>query len=479
MEPQPLIFNGIDGATGGYLLSPLTIPQVAGLARGRSPRGQEAEELRCWVQERSEPQLGPEEGVDPRDLAQAGWGAIVPRDADPAVLEALAPLLEHRRRQATRHEERRFRLFAGEDGYRRGESKRDLLARHGVGPGPADPDRVPYYLLLVGDPEAIPFRVQHQLDVQYAVGRLHLPTAADYARYAQSVVTAESGGAPVCRRVAFFGVENADDPSTRFSAEHLLRPLAGGLAAARPGWETQVTVGEGATKARLARLLGGEETPSLLFTTSHGMGFPAGDPRQYAHQGALLCQDWPGPRAWRGRIPPDHYLCGDDVGGGAGPTGLVSFHYACFGGGTPRRDVLLGGSAGERRQLAPESFVARLPQRLLGHPRGGALAVVAHVGRAWGYSYAWPEAGRQLQVFESALLRLLDGHPVGSALESFHLRYAELTSDLAAELEEIDFGKRADESALAALWTAAQDARAYVLLGDPAVRLPGAASASS
>ena len=474
---EVLHFNGIDGATGDYLLPPLTAGQVAALARGEQLDLRHLQELRAWQRRSREIMLAPVAGADPTKLEETGWGVIFAHDADPAVREALGELLEHRRRQAGARHERYYREFTGIDGYRPGESKLAFLERHGTGPGPADPRKVPYYLLIVGDPETIPYRFQYQLDVQYAVGRIWFETLEEFACYAHSVVAAETGQVALPRRAVFFGVRNSDDLPTSMSADQLVQPLGvelpSQLAAIGSPWTVEPVLAQEATKSRLSQLLGGPETPALLFTASHGMGFAKGDPRQQAHQGALLCQDWPGPSVWRGQgpIPAEHYFAAEDVGEDARLLGLIAFHFACYGAGTPRWDDFAH-AGGERAELAPRAFVAGLPRRLLGHPRGGALAVVGHVERAWGYSFLWNQAGPQLQTFESTLQQLIVGFPIGAALEFFNTRYAELSTGLTDELEEIRFGKEPDDWALASLWTANNDARNYVILGDPAVRLP-------
>ena len=244
-----------------------------------------------------------------------------------------------------------------------------------------------------------------------------------------------------------------------------------------PDWTVQSFAPDQATKATLASLLGGDKTPSLLFTASHGMKFAKDSPRQLPHQGALLCQDWPGPEQWTNKeIPQDFYFAGDDLAANADLLGLIAFFFACYGGGTPQfneftRQDRPGSTHAQPAEIASQPFLAKLPVKMLGRPRG-ALAVVGHVERAWSYSFDWGKAGSQTTVFESTLKRLLNGHPIGSAVEYFNERYAELSTVLSDELEEIEFGKRYDPFELAGMWTANNDARGYAIIGDPAVRLP-------
>ena len=482
MIDDTLVFNGIDGRTGDYLLPPIGVAQLARLALGHCLSAPERDEVDLRIGADIDYPL--KEGEDPDDLAQAGWAVVFPfarkgseaAAHQAAIREALGPLLARRRSQAARRDERRYRECVGPDAYRPGETKPQFLARMGAGPGAVDPAKFPYYVLLVASPEEIPYRVQYQLDVQYAVGRIHFDTIDEYARYAANVIEAETRPRPLARTLAVWGAENPGDRATHASARHLVAPLADYLERDQAHrWKVARFIGEHATKARLASLLGAE-APSLLVTASHGVGFAAGDPRQRADQGAFLCQDWGGPQS--GSLTPDHYFAGDDIAADADLRGLIGFHFACFGAGTPKHDDFSRKSDGPALvDIAPHAFVARLPQRMLGRA-SGALACIGHVDRAWASSFLQADPRQsgavtaQRTVFESALKRLMEGRRVGHAMDYFDLRYAELASDLASRIEDATkYDVAVDDRELAQLWLYTNDARDYAVIGDPAVRI--------
>lgn len=457
MTDDRLHFNGIDGITGEYLSRPMDPEELVELL---DPA---ADELLAPREKR------PTFGIDPRRLESSGWGVIFSRDASPEIHEALEPLLAHRRARAERISPGRYREYRGEDGYAPGESTVALMKRLGVGPGAVNPAQAPYYLLLVGDPDEIPYHIQYGLALAFAVGRVSFDTPGEYARYAESVIAAETGRIRRPRRVSLLA--SCHDDTTRMSCYGLVRPLAQYLqdqVATGDGWEVETHLDRDAGKGRFAQVLGGDETPALAFTATHGVRFPSGHPRQREEQGAFLCQEWGGPGG--GEVGALRLFGAGDVGDGADPGGLVSFHFACYGAGCPALDDFAHKRSEEPPQpVAPDAMVAALPRRLLGHPNGGALAVIGHVDRAWGWSYGFGHEYHR-EVFESTLAEVLTGYPVGAAMERFGERHGQLAGMLSMARQRRKNGLEVDPKEYADLLTATHDARNYVILGDPAVR---------
>ncbi len=407
------------------------------------------------------------EGVPPHDLRQAGWGVIYA----PAELEragqGLQDLLTFREEQADPF----FKSWSYE-----GQKPRNFLYETlEASPGTIDPKETPYYLLLVGSPEQIPFDIQHALSVNFAVGRLYFENAEHYGLYAKSVKLAEEHGVTLPHRLDLFAAENPGDRGIEHLVDYLVEPLLKHLPERDTGWQAQPWRGADGTREKLLALLRGDDAPGVLLAASHGLRRPFGDPEQEKLQGALSC--------------PDGYLAAADLAD-LDPRerrlhGLIAWFCACYGAGTPCVDGFptepLGdepASEAQPRVIAEREFAARVPQALLAN---GALAVVGHVDRGWTLSFRWlhhGQANEAARSLEDSLVRLLNGHRLGHALRPLSRRYSAVTAQLVPMLEAQAFGLTIKERDLRVHKVAATDARGYIVLGDPAVYALGRPSVS-
>ena len=469
-----VVVNGVNARSGRYGVSALPAKLLAAIAEQRPLSAAELDELQERLH-RAKAHLGVADHIDPNDLAKSGWGVVFAQD-DPETadaLEALTPLLEKRSKEAGKH----YRVFAEGDGIAPNEPGRKFLARKGSAPGPVDPENgVPYYLLIVGSPERVPFDAQTDFSVRHAVGRLDLGSIDALATYAEETVRREKDATPMAKRAAVFATRNPGDVATQRSLRMLATPVATAFESQAnefEDWTVQRFFAKDAEKKPLRDLLHDGPAPSILFSASHGALFPLDDADlQRAVQGALVTQKWPGPMQQDRPLTDEELFTANDLADGVTLGGMIAFLFACYSAGTPAFDEFLPPETGALRSIAPKPFVARLPQRML---ECGASAVIGHVERAWTTSFRWPGTGATTTAFTSVLHALARGARVGAALEHLTRRYTEVSTELAEELRlrraNID-----NDDVVAGLWTAQTDARNFVIIGDPAVRLTVAAN---
>ncbi|MFN0128119.1 MAG: hypothetical protein ACKV19_15695 [Verrucomicrobiales bacterium] len=466
-EPDELLPMGIDADSGGPAVPPVTPETLAEWIMGSFGGARQPWASRA-AKDAGE-RFGLADGINPDNLADCGYGVIWAPDVPADVRAALAPLLNRRRGEAIATKAERFREIEFQVKESVPEPVHAFLERHGVSPGIGEPDKLPYYLFIVGSPETIPFEFQYGLASDYAVGRMHLADAAACGRYAAAVLLAEDTKLHQ-PRAGLFGTAHAGDAATTASAAQLIAPMEPELKAL-PKWKIHPHAGAAATKDRLLRLLSGPDAAPVLFSATHGMEHTPNDARMATRQGSIICQDFtPG-----GPVKPAHIVTADDAAALGSLDHLVWFCFACFGAGTPAEDNFPGNpDLLTVRPLTPKPFQAALPAQLLGHAPGPALGFIGHVERAWASSFIFGTATHQYKDFAECLKRIMLGRRLGHAARVFGERSASLSAMLAVEMiRALRQRQKLDRRAswlIARLWTAAMDARNFVLLGDPAAR---------
>jgi hypothetical protein len=411
--------------------------------------------------------------LDANDLSQAGWAVMFAPGIDPAIKEALKPLLDRRKAQAG---DALYKVFEGATGYQAEDTALKWLKRQGVRLDVVDPGLgIPFYLLIVAPPEVIPFEFQYTLDLYWAVGRLWFPSVDQFRRYAESVVRYEDQPeVPTARQTALFAPQHDFDRATQLFVRQVATPLVNGTEVTPPigrrqKFQLRPFLGEAATKSKLLEIFHGTipgGSPAVLFSGSHGMQFEPEDARQPAAQGSMVCQDWGG----LGSICEREWFAGADLPSDAKVLGLIHFLFACHGAGCPQFDNF-DRLNNQPKPVAKQPLLAQLPQALLSHPQGGALAVLGHVERAWAFSFCSDRGGSQIQGFRDVLGRLFRGERIGQATDSFNMRWAALSTELAERQNDREHGEEVGIPELTSLWVARDDARNYIIFGDPAVRL--------
>src|SRR5580692_5225449 len=228
-------------------------------------------------------------GTDACDLKKQGWGILYANSVRQEIKDALRPLLDWRQTQV---KDGPFKVFEGErGGYQPKEDAASWLDRQGgVSLDIVDPaeDGVPYYLMIVGSPEEIPFEFQYELDIFWAVGRLWFETKEEFSRYVESVIDYERKEAITnSKQIAIFATEHDFDNATQLFTKEVVVPLTAGTANTSPlgleqGFKQLRLLGKAstenlaATKENLSELLSGNlsrGTPAVIFSGTHGMEF--------------------------------------------------------------------------------------------------------------------------------------------------------------------------------------------------------------
>lgn len=440
----------------------------------------------------SEPDHLWDEGGDPNALNRQRWGVIVPQGAaGKRLLEIAKPLIDLRQQQQGGKPVKTYECPPQLD-----MAQAALWRKQNLDTGTDLKLELPRYQLILGNLDQVPLSIQQVQQSDGFVGRLAFDNEQGYEAYIAKVIKSET------------------TPSTQADARLLFYTVHDGTSATFAGHQALIEPGvalaqkykdRGDFAAREVLKLGNEafpdpqellqltnmSEPGLLFSLSHGLGLPKTEWRteaeQRLRQGAMSF----------GR----QYITASDIANRPFLPGGIWFMLACFGAGTPdvssyrhwlqslREVGQFGDGVDSVLRCLPNDkdrpFIAALPQAALANPNG-PLAFMGHVDLAWTWSFQERDTGQALArpaKFINIMWSLLKGDRAGVSFRELMIYFGstntELTSlyDRAAAQASMGLGvpagaKDPDQARRGHLWMLRQDLAGYILLGDPAVRLP-------
>ena len=417
--------------------------------------------------------LAPDVAVDPSDWRhpEIGWGivladddAVSPQDKARG-LDAPAPvrpLLEARPDAPVL----RYRPDLGVHKlarYLAGGSRQDPeigLTPFGVAKG-----RLPLYLLIVGSPHEVPWRVQYSLGRRHHVGRLALPDDG-LAAYVRALIddwgaTTTDPTRPVVWSVQF---DAMTDKMEATIASRIRSAL--GTDGELPGGAVDLH-GDHATHAALRDALR-QWRPSVVVTSSHGRTGPLDDREEMRHTLGLPVD------AGRSALDTDVLL------EAWSPGGAVWWAMACCSAGceqgTAYAGLLAEGSLPDRvvravGELGP--MVAPLPTRLLGADPP-LRAFIGHVEPTFDWTLLADGTGQFLTgpLVDALYPNLYRRWPIGRALDDYHRGVGDLYAKLADARDGIDALVPGARELATYYRLTACDRESLVILGDPTVAIP-------
>lgn len=427
--------------------------------------------------------------ADPNDLTLQHWGIVAPEGKEgDQLLEAMMPLIRLREREQGSPVVT-YRVPPDMDARSAVAWKDEVYWSEEI-----DEEDRPLYLTLLGDLTHVSLELQHALANCALVGRLHFGNAERkndldaYAAYAHKVVRFTERGSDEERPDLLFHVARDGTRATQSAESRLLQPSLEVAMKNRDSGKLPVAnVGEIEAEDVDAFLnAGARAKPSVLLSISHGVGAPrhgwSSEEEQWRKQGALV-------------FGHHDVLDAERLGTQSFLPGGLWFLLACFGAGTPSvsayhawlsllsKEGAYSGKAHAVLASLPAAgarpFVAALPQVALANPQG-PLAVVGHMDLAWtyGFSSATNLNESRKSRFYSALEVMARGSRAGVGLEALMRFYRETNDALMAgyqseaDARSLNRTDATNNKERGHLWMLRNDLRGYVLLGDPAVRLP-------